>query len=61
MIDGYGKEIKKAKPSTPIQVMGIGGINQIGEVVEVVNNEKEARKIIQKKSRSAQQLSLIHI
>ncbi|MEC7838341.1 MAG: translation initiation factor IF-2 [Chloroflexota bacterium] len=55
MIDGYGKEIKKAKPSTPIQVMGIGGINQIGEVVEVVNNEKEARKIIQKKSRSAQQ------
>jgi translation initiation factor IF-2 len=54
MIDGYGKEVKNAKPSTPIQVMGMGGINQIGDVVEVVNNEKEARKIIQQRSRTSQ-------
>ena len=54
MIDGYGKEVKNAKPSTPIQVMGMGGINQIGDVVEVVENEKQARKLIQKRSRNSQ-------
>jgi len=54
MIDGYGTEVKKAKPSTPIQVMGMGGINQIGDVVEVVENEKQARKLIQKRSRNSQ-------
>ncbi|MBK90157.1 MAG: translation initiation factor IF-2 [Chloroflexi bacterium] len=54
MIDGYGIEVKKAKPSTPIQVMGMGGINQIGDVVEVVENEKQARKLIQKRSRNSQ-------
>ena len=47
-------EVPDAKPSTPIQVMGIGGINHIGDIVEVVNNEKEARKMIQKRSRSSQ-------
>jgi len=54
MIDGYGDQTKSAKPSTPIQIMGIGGINEIGEIVEVVSSEKEAKKIIQKLSRSNQ-------
>ncbi len=32
----------------------MGGINQIGDVVEVVENEKQARKLIQKRSRNSQ-------
>ncbi|MDG2100922.1 MAG: translation initiation factor IF-2 [Dehalococcoidia bacterium] len=54
MIDGYGSEINTAKPSTPIQVMGISGINNIGDVVEVVKDDKQARKIIQQRSRTKQ-------
>tara|TARA_B110000438_G_scaffold147528_1_gene142106 strand:+ start:2070 stop:3857 length:1788 start_codon:yes stop_codon:yes gene_type:complete len=54
MIDGYGSEINNAKPSTPIQVMGISGINNIGDVVEVVKDDKQARKIIQQRSRTKQ-------
>lgn len=52
MIDGYGSEIEVARPSTPIQVMGISGINNIGDVVEVVNDDKQARKIIQQRNRT---------
>jgi len=54
MIDGYSSEIKVARPSTPIQVMGISGINNIGDVVEVVENDKQARKIIQQRNRTKQ-------
>ena len=52
MIDGYGSEIKIAKPSTPIQVMGISGINNIGDLVEVVKDDKQARKIVQQRNRT---------
>ena len=54
MVDGYTNEIKSAKPSTPIQIMGMSDINNIGDVVEVVKDEKQARKIIQQRNREKQ-------
>ena len=54
MVDGYTHEIKSAKPSTPIQIMGMSDINNIGDVVEVVKDEKQARKIVQQRNREKQ-------
>ena len=52
MTDGFGEKIDVAKPSTPTLIMGLPGINKVGDIVEVVNNEKKVRKIIQERSRN---------
>ena len=52
MTDGFGERIDVAKPSTPTLIMGLPGINKVGDIVEVVNNEKKARKIIHERSRN---------
>ena len=52
MTDGFGERIDVAKPSTPTLIMGLPGINKVGDIVEVVNNEKKARKIIHERLRN---------
>lgn len=46
MYDFTGKPLKKAGPSTPISVSGLDGIPEAGDQFEVVESEKEARKIL---------------
>ncbi len=46
MYDFTGKRIKKAGPSTPVSVSGLDGIPEAGDQFEVVDSEKEARKIV---------------
>ncbi len=45
MIDGLGKRITKALPSTPIEILGLGGPPNPGDQFEVIKSDKEARKI----------------
>ncbi|MDX2304536.1 MAG: translation initiation factor IF-2 [Microscillaceae bacterium] len=45
MSDHRGNRIKKAGPSTPVQVLGLDGAPQAGDVVRVMDNEREAREI----------------
>ena len=44
--DYKGKPVKKAGPSTPVSVMGLGDVPSAGDIFEVVNSEKEARVIV---------------
>ncbi len=43
MFNDKGKGIKKAEPSTPVEVLGINGVPRSGEIFTVVTDEHQAR------------------
>ena len=45
LIDDHGKQIKKAGPSVPVEVLGLSGTPVAGDEFFVVENEKRAREI----------------
>lgn len=45
LTDFQGKNLDKAGPATPIQILGLEGVPQPGDIVNVVKNEREAKKI----------------
>lgn len=45
LMDSSGKMLQKAGPSTPIQILGLGGVATPGDILNVVKNEREAKKI----------------
>jgi translation initiation factor IF-2 len=53
MFDFHGKRIRKAGPSTPVSVMGLGDVPQAGELFQVVETEREGRTMVQE-AKSAQ-------
>jgi translation initiation factor IF-2 len=44
MKDFNGKNITSALPSTPVQITGLEKLPQIGDIVQIMDNEKRARK-----------------
>jgi translation initiation factor IF-2 len=44
--DSYGKQLKEAGPSTPIQVLGLDNAPNPGDILNVVKNEREAKKVV---------------
>ena len=54
MVDGFGKEVKSAGPSVPIQILGLSGVPESGQQFEVVEDEKSARQKIDARSRQEQ-------
>jgi translation initiation factor IF-2 len=51
--DFKGKPVKKAGPSMPVAVMGLGDVPSAGDVFEVVDSEREARIIVSERVDSA--------
>lgn len=49
MLDERGLSVADAGPSRPVQVLGLGGLPQAGDTFHVVENEREARDISQKR------------
>jgi translation initiation factor IF-2 len=49
MFDFRGKKIRKAGPSSPVQVMGLSDVPAAGELFQVFASEKEARVIAEEK------------
>ncbi len=45
MIDDLGKRMKRAGPSTPVEVLGFTGVPEAGDKFYVVESEKDARTI----------------
>ena len=45
MLDDKGRRVKEAKPSTPVEILGLNDVPMAGEVCMAVKNEKEARNI----------------
>ena len=53
MFDYRGKPIKKAGPSTPVQIMGFDEVPTAGDMFEVYKNEKAARKMVSEREDDA--------
>jgi translation initiation factor IF-2 len=54
MFDFHGKKIRKAGPSTPVQVMGLAEIPAAGELFQVFPSEKEARVVAEERKNQQQ-------
>ena len=48
MFNDAGKIIRKAEPSTPVEILGMDAVPAAGEIFQVVANEKEARSLVEK-------------
>ncbi|MBM3183319.1 MAG: translation initiation factor IF-2, partial [Chloroflexi bacterium] len=48
MFSDTGKQLKKAGPATPVEVLGLNAPPQAGHIFEVVATEREAKALLQK-------------
>ncbi|MFA5400432.1 MAG: translation initiation factor IF-2 [Dehalococcoidia bacterium] len=48
MFDDDGKNIRKAEPATPVEILGMNSVPDAGQVFQVVSDEKEAKALIEK-------------
>ncbi len=55
MFDFRGKPLRKAEPSTPVEVIGLSDVPAAGEPFEVVQNEREARQEVQRRLEAQKQ------
>ncbi|MFP4096638.1 MAG: translation initiation factor IF-2 [Cyclobacteriaceae bacterium] len=58
MFDHRGLKLLKAGPSTPIQVLGLDGAPQAGDKFNVMESEREAREIANKREQILREQSL---
>lgn len=49
MFDFHGKRVSKAKPSTPVQIMGLSDVPEAGDIFQVYDNEKEAKAVVEER------------
>ncbi len=45
MMDDKGRRVKEAKPSTPVEILGLHDVPDAGEIFMATENDKEARNI----------------
>jgi len=48
-----GKRVKKAGPSTAVVILGLGEVPAAGDILRVVNDEKEARSLVESRKLEA--------
>jgi translation initiation factor IF-2 len=63
MFNDLGKRVRKAEPSTPVEILGLDSVPQAGDTLNVVAGEQQARALIQKhqKEKHAGAVSLDNI
>lgn len=57
LMDFQGKMLDSVGPSTPVQVLGLESVPSPGDVLNVVKNEREAKKIAENRINERKQLS----
>jgi len=55
MFSDKGKQVRKAEPSTPVEILGLKEVPQVGDAFQAVENEAQARALILKRLRQQQQ------
>ncbi len=55
MFNDSGKRVRKAEPSSPVEIMGLSLVPQVGEMLTAVANERQAQSLIGKHKQEAQQ------
>jgi translation initiation factor IF-2 len=57
MFNDLGKRVKKAEPSTPVEILGLGDVPQAGDILTVVADERQARALLQERQQATSPLS----
>ena len=61
IVDDHGNRLEELKPSQPAEVLGISGeVPTAGDVLKVVENEKEARHVADKRKLNRREEALSH-
>lgn len=58
MFDPTGARVKEAGPATPVQVLGLDGAPQAGEKFQIVESDREAREIANKRGQILREQSI---
>ena len=58
MTDEKGKKVKKAGPSTPVEIMGLTEVPQAGDTFYEVKDEKTAKHLIEKRKRQEREKTI---
>lgn len=58
MFDDTGNRVQEAGPSTPVQVLGLDGAPQAGEKFQVMETDREAREVANKRSQILREQSI---
>ncbi len=58
MFDDTGKKVLAAGPSTPVQVLGLDGAPQAGEKFQVMESDREARELANKRGQIIREQSI---
>ncbi|NLM51809.1 MAG: translation initiation factor IF-2 [Firmicutes bacterium] len=58
MIDDRGKRVKKAGPSTPVEILGLSDVPEAGDDLQAVSNDKIARQVAEKRAEKRRELEL---
>ncbi len=57
LMDFTGKMLNSAGPSTPVQILGLDEVPSPGDTLNVVKNEREAKKIVENRINDRKQLA----
>ena len=49
MFNDLGKQVRKAEPATPVELLGLNSVPQVGDTLTAVAGEHQARALIQKR------------
>jgi len=58
MFNDTGKRLRKAEPSTPVEILGLDSVPRVGDNLTTVASEKQARALIQKRQAEIKQQAL---
>ena len=58
MTDDKGKKVKKAGPSTPVEILGLTDVPEGGDVFYEVKDEKTAKHLIERRKRQAREKAI---
>ena len=61
MFNDTGKRVKKAKPSTPVVVLGLHSIPQVGDTLTAVTSEHQARGLVEKQQQDEAALKAVSL
>jgi len=53
LLDARGQRVKEAGPATPIEILGLSGTPQAGDTLVVLQSDKDAREIADRRSMAA--------
>lgn len=57
MFNDLGKQLKKAEPATPVEVLGLNAVPLAGDIFKVTANEREARTLLDKQKDSQKRVT----